>query len=87
MRSRIYLVILIGTVLTISCKRDQTINAVIFERKHLDVNKLQIKYRYMIADAHYTDSVIIDNQVLNNDSLSISFDPENPTKTFVDLKK
>ena len=71
----------------VSCKRSQTIKGVIFERKHVGNNRLQIKYRYSIADALYTDSVSIVNQVLKSDSLTIRFDPGNPSKTFVDLKK
>ncbi|MCY7421910.1 MAG: hypothetical protein LH478_09235 [Chitinophagaceae bacterium] len=87
MRSRMYVVILMGTMFLVSCKRDQATKGIIFERKHLGNNKLQIKYRYTIDYARYTDSVTIDNQVLKNDSLTVRFDPENPTKTFVDLKK
>ena len=76
-----------STLLIVSCKKRQQTKAVIFERKHLGDNKLQIKYRYNVADALYTDSITIENQVLKSDSIAISFMTKNPSETFVELKK
>lgn len=53
----------------------------------MEHNKLQIKYRYQVADARYTDSVTINNQVIKSDTVSVSFERENPSKSFVDLIK
>lgn len=87
MRSKVYLMILSYLVLLISCKRAQTTSGIIFERKHMEHKKLQIKYRYQVADARYTDSVTINNQVIKSDTVSVSFERENPSKSFVDLIK
>lgn len=86
MISKVFLLIFISSVLLVSCKRAQTTSGVIFERKHLYDNKLQLKYRYQFADAKYIDSVTINNQVIKSDTVTLRLDPKNPSKTFVDLK-
>lgn len=87
MISKVFLLIFISAVLLVSCKRAQTTTGIIFERKHLQNNKLQLKYRYQLADAKYIDSVTINNQVIKSDTVTLTLDAENPSKTFVDLKK
>lgn len=87
MTSKVFLSIFMSAVLLASCKRAQTTSGVIFERKHLNDNKLQLKYRYQLADAKYIDSVTINNQVIKSDTVSLRLDPKNPSKTFVDLEK
>ena len=87
MKSKVYLLILSYLVILISCERAQTTSGIIFERKHLDQNKLQIKYRYQVEDARYTDSVTINNQIIKSDTVSVSFERKNPSKSFVDFIK
>ena len=82
-----FLVVFIGVLSFVSCKRTQTATGIIFERKHLHDNKLQLKYRYQLADTKYVDSITINNQVIKSDTVSLRLDPENPSKAFVDLKK
>ena len=87
MISKVFLSFFISSVLLVACKRAQTTSGVIFERKHLHNNKLQLKYRYQFADTKYIDSVTINNQVIKSDTVTLTFDPKNPSRTLVDLKK
>ena len=74
-------------VLLTSCGEGKKTKAKIFERKHLPENKLQIKYQYMSGGIAYADSMIIENKVLMNDSVTISIDPKDPSKSVVEAVK
>ncbi|HEX8333567.1 MAG TPA: hypothetical protein VF622_13185 [Segetibacter sp.] len=68
-----------------ACNTKQTATANIFERREVEENKLMIKYVFTVKGESITDSAIIDNKVLNSDSVSITYDPTNPSENSVQL--
>jgi hypothetical protein len=84
---KINLIIVIASFCTlfISCNNKQRTIAKIFERKEIDGNKLMIKYSFITDGKSITDSTIIDNKVINGDSIFISYDRSNPSETTLQL--
>jgi hypothetical protein len=71
----------------IGCDSKQTAAAKIFERREVEGNKLMIKYAFTAKGQSIIDSTILDNKVLNSDSISITFDPSNPSDNSLQLPK
>lgn len=86
---RFLLLALTGFLLLVSvssCKQQQKTDARIFERKHLPPNKLQLKYEYKAGTKQYTDSLIIDNQVLKSDTIKVVINSKKPEENVPELK-
>ena len=71
----------------IACNSKQTATAKIFERREVEENKLMIKYAFNVEGRSITDSTIIDNKILNSDSVSVTYDPANPSENSIQLSK
>ncbi len=74
------LAILIGTSL-VGCNKNKTINARIYERKHLEGDSLQIKYRYNVDQKEFVDSAVVENKVIPDDAINVTIDKNDPTQT------
>ena len=70
-----------------SCESKQKAKAKIFERKEVENNKLMIKYAFSAKGQIIIDSAVVENKVISTDSLSITFDPEDPSKNTLDISK
>lgn len=71
-------------ILFAGCNKRQTTKAKIFERREAGENKLAIKYSFLANGKQIVDSTIIDNKSLNGDSVTIKFNPQNPTESTID---
>ena len=67
------------------CNGRQSAAARIFERKHKENNKLLIVYVYQVNGNAVVDSAIIDNKVLESDSVKVYYDDENPHSSTPEL--
>ena len=70
-----------------SCESKQKAKAKIFERKEVEDNKLMIKYAFSVKGETITDSAVIENNVIGTDSVSVTFDPDDPSKNTLDISK
>lgn len=68
-----------------SCSQKVEISGLIFERKVLPQNKLQIKYRYQFGEKKYVDSAVVSNKILPVDTIQLHIDTRNPEKAQSDL--
>jgi hypothetical protein len=86
MKSIALFVVIALTIFFVACHKQQQLKARIFERRELNGNRLMIQFKYTVKNKLYTDSATIANLVINNDSISIIIDPENPAKAIPELK-
>jgi hypothetical protein len=80
-------ILVLLTFSLIACNSKQTATANIFERREVEENKLMIKYAFTVEGKSITDSTIIDNKILNSDSVSVTYDPSNPSENSIQLPK
>ncbi len=85
-RLNLLMAIFFATILS-GCKQQQRSPARIFERKHVDSNRLMIKYEFWTNGTNYSDSVIIENHVLPGDSITVVFDKNHPQKSSPEFLK
>ncbi len=78
MKFLIITAIILSAGIISGCAKQQKTRAKIIERKHLQGNKLQLKYQFTAQTTQYTDSIIVDNDVIESDSLTIELDTKNP---------
>ena len=69
------------------CEGKKTTKANIFERREVEENKLMIKYAFSANGTSIIDSTIIDNKVLNTDSIGVTYNPSNPAENALQLPK
>lgn len=74
-------------LILISCNNQNIVDAKIFERKEQEGNRLLIKYQYTIDGSQYIDSAIIENVVLEGDSIPVKFKVDNPQKAIPQIEK
>ena len=80
-------VIIVLLFLTTSCGNHERVKANIFERREIEKDRLLIKYRYTVNGDSYTDSTIIKNVIIGNDSINVIINPSDPSKALPDLIK
>jgi hypothetical protein len=68
------------------CRQQKHLKARIFERKQTEDGKLLIRYQYVIDSTLFTDSVMVKNVILTNDSLNLTIDPVTSKRWIPDLK-
>lgn len=70
-----------------SCKTEsnKTIKAKITERKDLPDNKLMLHYSFTVNDTLLKDSIVTENKVINNDSLTVEYNKDDASKSKVVL--
>jgi hypothetical protein len=79
--------IFFALVLTLqSCTSRKTIDARIYERKEVPENKLMIKYEYRYKNEMHRDSAIVENTIIETDSIILVTKPENGKKAVPVLK-
>ena len=77
---KVFILILLISFLTVSCGGSEVVKAKIFERKEVNDKTIMIRYQYAVNDQVYSDSLTMNNKVINSDSISIKIDPSNPSK-------
>ena len=68
------------------CSNNNTIDARIYERKHLQGDSLQIKYRYTVNQKEFVDSAVVANKVIPDDAINIIINKNDPTQTVYKAK-
>ncbi len=87
MKYKDLLSIIVLTLAVTSCNQSKNVKAYVFERLHLPDSMLLIKYRFQAGHNMITDSAVIQNVPINNDSIEVQYNAKSPHKSFVDLKK
>lgn len=80
-------IFIILAVFIAGCESKKTTNAKIFERREVEENKLMIKYAFLAGGTSIIDSSIIDNKVLNTDTVPVIYNPSNPSDNSLQLPK
>ncbi len=81
----IILALIVIVSLVFACRHKEQLQATIFERRELNDSSLIILFRYKIGDQRHSDSAIIKNVIISNDSINLIADPSNPGRWIADL--
>ena len=87
MKNIIILIFSLSVFLITSCNNKKQVKARIIERKEEGNNRIRIKYRYLVDGISQTDSAIVDNTVINRDTITVSYFSKRPDKSIPDLEK
>ena len=79
----LFFICFISTLFCFSCNRSEKIKAKIFERTKMREQTLKIKFRYFYDSKEYVDSSIIENNVIENDSIEVLVKKSHPEKAIL----